>query len=304
MTGTAIISLDCEGRWGVADHLSSTTAAALTNERLRGAYEKILSLFDSYDVSATFAFVGLFARSYSAELLDLTEHLAQDHEYLKAAAAGLRAGDDGWVGDWAADMIGPRHEFAFHGLTHVPWNRLTDRQATFELEQTRADHRQTMVFPRNIINHVDILERFGVVGYRARKAYRSRLESLASEFHVFQRSQNVQPSNGSPVPIPSGFFVNWRSGLRKLVPPMITRSRARHILRHAEDTCGTAHFWIHPENVASAPETIENLTAIVEEIAARRDAGGLTVMTQHVYCKAHVASGAMSFGLDHARQES
>ena len=282
MTGTAIISLDCEGRWGVADNLTPALAAGLTDARLRAAYRGITDLFAQTEISATFAFVELFTRPVSREAAGLVRDLAEELPYLAAAAAGLAAGDEGWVGDWALEMAGEGgHEIAFHGATHVPWSDLTPDQARRELALTRAEHRQTMVFPRNVVAHVDVLAEFGCKAYRGHRSFSSRAHSLLSELDLGTPSQPMpDAADCSPAELPSGIFVNWRSGPRKLVPPAVTRRRARHLLADAARTGGAAHFWLHPENIATAPATFANLEGIVAEIVRFRDAGQIRVATQ------------------------
>ena len=299
MTGTAIISLDCEGRWGVADHLTPKIASGLTDERLKFAYRSILGLFRRYDIAATFAFVELFTRARSRATTDTVRELADELPYLAAAAKGLGEGDEGWVGDWALDMVGKEHEIAFHGATHVPWTDLTPEQARRELEMTPPDRRQTMVFPRNRIAHLDVLEAAGCRGYRGAREVSSRAASLLSEFNMRELSQSMPAPANPPAEIASGIFVNWRSGLRRVVPPQVTRLRARHLLEDAGRRGGVAHFWLHPENVASAPGTLGNLEAIVEEIQRARDSGEIAVQTQ-LACCARLQSEAAS-GLCRAR---
>ncbi len=282
MTGTAIISLDCEGRWGVADHLTPETAAGLSDARLRAAYRDITDLFAKAEISATFAFVELFTRPASRETTTLVCDLAQELPYLASAAAGLAGGEEGWVGDWARDMAGEGgHEIAFHGATHVPWSDLTREQARRELALTPPEHRQTMVFPRNVVAHVDVLAEFGCKAYRGHRQFASRAQSLLSEVDLGIPSQQMpDAADGSPVELPSGIFVNWRSGPRKLVPAAVTRRRARNLLADAAMTGGVAHFWLHPENIATAPTTLANLEGIVAEIVRFRDAGQIRVATQ------------------------
>jgi hypothetical protein len=282
MTGTAIISLDCEGRWGVADHLTPHTAAGLTDVRLRTAYRAVTDLFAAHAISATFAFVELFARPASRETTALVRDFAQEMPYLARAAEGLAAGEEGWVGDWAYDMAAEGgHEIAFHGFTHVPWPMLTRDQARRELAMARPEHLRTMVYPRNQIAHADLLAEFGCKAYRGHRRFPSRAHSLLSEFDLGTPSQPMPAAgNGGALELPSGVFVNWRSGPRKLVPTAVTRRRARNLLHHAARTGGVAHFWLHPENIATAPATLANVEAVVAEIVRLRDAGQICVETQ------------------------
>ncbi len=284
MAGVATISFDCEGKWGVADHLTPSHQLQLCDERLRWAYREITRLLDRYSLAATFAFVGLFARPFDELRKFPLRKLAEDLPYLRAAADAIEKNDEGWSGEWAIDLIGPDHEIAFHGLTHVPWPQLTRQQAEQELAHTPPAHRRTMIFPRHLVAHLDVVEASGCLGFRAAKPFNSRLASFASEFNVLSRS-DAPAKNDIPIEIPAGVFINWRSGLRSLVPPALTRARAKHILRHASQTGGVAHFWIHPENIASHPATLENLKIVVEEIADAREAGLANIETQVEYCK-------------------
>ncbi len=49
-----IISLDCEGKWGMADHITDHHRRCFTNANLDRAYQVTLTLFDKWDVEATF----------------------------------------------------------------------------------------------------------------------------------------------------------------------------------------------------------------------------------------------------------
>ena len=70
-----IISLDCEGKWGMADNLKPYHHECLTDAALARAYERLVRLFGGYQVSATFAFVMAFVltpeerEQFSSDLL-------------------------------------------------------------------------------------------------------------------------------------------------------------------------------------------------------------------------------------------
>jgi hypothetical protein len=73
-----ILSLDCEGKWGVADHISDHHTHYFTGANLRRAYADLLALFEKWEVSATFAFVMAFtlAEEELASYADLFEDVA------------------------------------------------------------------------------------------------------------------------------------------------------------------------------------------------------------------------------------
>ena len=300
MAARFILSLDCEGNWGIADHLGRRGQRGLTDRSLRGAYSAILRLLVDYDVAATFAFVGLYGESPAKfhKLRPQLNQLAQSiPEYLGAALREIDEGDgDGWHGGWAVDLVKAARqddEIALHGVTHVPWARLSRVSANEELdlyEQLSSEVRQsrTFVYPRNQVAHPDLLKRIGIEGYRLAPKSRSRAGSLASEFNLLSPPESDPLSSaGTPLPIPAGYFVNWQHGVRRLVPQSVSAARFALMLRRAEPLTGVVHIWLHPENVATAPETLTLLKALLSRVARARDLGRCEVMTQLQYVRRH-----------------
>lgn len=295
MPARFVLSLDCEGKWGAADHLGARDSRYLSDERLRRAYRSILAVLDDFSIPATFAFVGAFTQSPAqfARVRPAVEELGREApDYLGPALRNLdETGGEGWHGDDLVDLVGQAnvaHEIALHGVTHVPWTQLNDVAARAELEllqQLEGPIRdsKTFVYPRNLVAHTGLLESHGFEGYRT-ASRRSRLSSLLSEFNLFERPERPAAAK-TIVPIPAGFFLNWRSGARRLVPPAMTVARARRLLLRAAANDGVVHYWLHPENVASAPSTLGLLKMLAREVARVRDAGHCEVMTQLGYCR-------------------
>lgn len=296
MPATFMLTFDCEGRWGVADHLTARDRNSLTDEGLRKAYAAIVALLNEYGVEATFAFVGAFSQS-RAEFACLRPAVEGFRsfapDYIGAALHDLDgSGGDGWHGDQLVDLVtGARtgHEIALHGVTHVPWTQLDERgvDAEMALFQSLAGpirSSRTFVFPRNLVAQPHRLATDGFEGFRLAPPTRSRWRSFLVEFNIFEAPE--QPTNGRGIaPIPAGFFLNWRSGPRRLVPPELTRFRARRLLDAAAATNGIVHYWLHPENMATAPSTLDALRALVRDVAEAREGGHCQVMTQLGYCR-------------------
>ena len=308
MVARFILSLDCEGKWGVADHLTPGDHAALSDARLRAAYADILAALAEFDIPATFAFVGTFSLTADrlAAMRPALADLARDLPgYLEPALEDMANGTrEGWTGDWAVEAVdGARqhHEIGLHGATHMPWTwpGMTPDLARRELGLLFAEkapilsRTTTYIFPRNAGDHPALLDEFGIAGLRATRTFPSRMASLASEFNLFERPEGVPPP-ARPLSIPAGYFVNWMSGGRKLVPPALSRLRARRLLEQAVRTGEVVHYWTHPENIASAPATLGVLRGILAEVARLRDAGRCEVLTQDGWCRrvdsAHVAA--------------
>lgn len=290
-----ILSLDCEGKWGVADHLTAAHRRDLAGERLSAAYHSVLRALDEHDVAATFAFVGAFTQSQAgfAVIRPQIKKLAGlAPAYLKPALQDIddTAGDGWHGGDLVDAVLDSRipHEIALHGTTHVPWTQVDADFARAELQlagELRGPIRgsRTFVYPRNLVGHVELLDQHGFAGYRRAAPARSRTASLMSEFDLRVAPDRPRSSSGLKE-IPAGYFLNWCHGLRRLVPPAVTIARARRLLETAERGGGVVHYWLHPENIASAPSTLESLQALLREVSKRRDSGHCQVLTQLGYC--------------------
>ena len=296
MAARFILSLDCEGRWGVADCLGRRERRLLTDRSLQSAYHSILSLLDEYSLPATFAFVGLFGetpgnfRKLRAEVELLAE---RQPNYLAPALRDIdESGGDGWHGNWAVEAVGSArtdHEIALHGITHVPWGKVDRDFAAAELAlhprlSSRVRFARTFVAPRNEVAHTDLLTSIAIEGYRAEPIGQSRAWSFLAEFNVWQGPQRDLSNPGSaPLPIPSGYFVNWQHGLRRLVPISVSCLRLEHMLATAARRSEIVHLWLHPENVATEPSTLELLQRMIGVVSRQRDAGTCEVMTQLDY---------------------
>jgi peptidoglycan/xylan/chitin deacetylase (PgdA/CDA1 family) len=291
-----ILSFDCEGKWGSADVLTADHRRDFTNDKLRDAYGAILAILDEYGVGATFAFAGAFSQSASglSRIRPELEALANKApDYLRPALRDIdETGGDGWHGATLVESVGAArtpHEIALHGVTHVPWRQMDAAFVEAELrlfkrlEGPVRDSR-TFVYPRNMVAHADALAAHGFLGFRAARPHRTRLGSLLSELNLFERPEQERIGN-EIVAIPAGYFLNWQSGARRLVPPAITTLRAKRLLDRAAETDAIVHYWLHPENIATAPSTLELLDVLVREVAARRDAGRCHVLTQLGYCR-------------------
>ena len=302
-----IVSLDCEGKWGMADHLQPYHHELLTDEAIAAAYQQLVAILGRYEIPATFAFVMAFVltaeerRRFRDELLDEKAD-AWLRPYRDAAASGDLAG---WHQPAALEIVraAGMHEIACHSFCHRPLgdDSISAEGAERELGSALAAARlkrldlETFVFPRNQVGHLDALRSHGFIGYRQRLQRPSgplgRALSLAEELNVWAAPQRAAAAVDGLVPIPSGRFLNWRFGLRAKVPPQATVARWRHQLRSAAQTGGVVHLWLHPHNLITGPGTAALLEQVLAEAAAMRDRGEIRVLTQRDYCREQLANG-------------
>jgi peptidoglycan/xylan/chitin deacetylase (PgdA/CDA1 family) len=296
MPARFILSLDCEGKWGVADALSRSHRRDLSNEKLRLAYGSIRNLLEEFRIEATFAFAGAFSQSsddFRRIRPDIERMSKFAPNYLGPTLRDIDETDgDGWHGSHLVDAIvssSVPHEIALHGVTHVPWTRIDASFAEAEMdlfEKLQGPVRQsrTFVYPRNLIAHENILDERRFEGFRTARGSRSRFAALLSEFNIFEAAERPVRTTGI-IRIPAGYFLNWRKGGRLLVPPALTHLRARRLLERAARADEVVHYWLHPENIATAPSTLPLLRMLIEEVARLRETGHCEVMTQLGYCR-------------------
>jgi hypothetical protein len=290
MPGICIISFDCEGKWGLADQPFAPLTRKLNDDNLRQYYAAIFDILDKADVPATFATVQLFLKDRSEVSKEMLAYYAEKFPYLKDIKEAFENEPKGWNAPWLIDAIGSKHEIGFHGFTHIPWNELSQEDARAEIEGTPEEFRQTIIFPRNRVSHLDILAEYGCKGYRASTMAGSKIKKLAAEFNPFSApAEPIMDATKGMTAVPAGYFMNWQNGPRRLVPRAISKMRVRQTIQDAARTGSVAHYWIHPENIATHPETLGYFQDVVDEMARARAAGQVEILTQLEYCN-YVAS--------------
>ena len=101
---------------------------------------------------------------------------------------------------------------------------------------------------------------------------------------MHEKGQDQLPLVSDMVAVPPGYFLNWRSGARRLVPRWATRWRWRSIIEDAVNNDRVAHVWLHPHNIITSPETLELLDFLLVEVVQRGGAVACGLLTQATYC--------------------
>jgi peptidoglycan/xylan/chitin deacetylase (PgdA/CDA1 family) len=292
-----IISLDCEGKWGMADKMGPEYGW-LTQANLTNVYREICDLFAEYQTKTTFGFVGAFVLPMHRrdEYLDqIRAWKYQGKNWSRFYEADRERGDvDGWFCPEALSIARDAgHELASHGFSHIPFDDPTTAKEDLakDMELVRLAARdcgfdpRTFIYPRNGIGHTDLIDSNEFVGYRDQLPIRGRASSLLREFNIFEKAQpKAATQAGSTVKIPSGYFLNWRKGARARVPHAVSVARWKSILNSAVQSNGVAHLWFHPHNLISAPTTRHLLEAVLNHARSLREKGKLNIVTQEEYC--------------------
>lgn len=295
--GTFIISLDCEGKWGMADHIGQYHETHFTNANIKRAYAQILRILKEYDVPASFAFVGAFTQSVAQfkQHRDVFYNTPQSYKaWLKKFYHDMEnQHHEGWFCPAPLALVAEdgRHEIGSHSFFHRAFSEseLTQQDAEYDFRITQElfPHKvDTFIYPRNVVGFTELLKKYDYLGYRHGNPYAAnplgRLRNLAAEFNITTPSE---PPLTRGV-VPAGYFLNWPHGLRKYVPSSITQLRWNNILNHAVKHNGVAHLWFHPHNFINHPEMVKNFRNIVATAAHHRNKDQLTIMTMRDYCRA------------------
>ena len=280
------MSLDCEGKWGMADHLSLHHATVITNRNLARVYSELLRAFERRKLRVTFAFVGAFTmepEEYRAHP-DLFGDSEASSCWLRVFRQDQRRGVlDGWSAPELLRMVvsGGQHEIGSHGFSHLPFDeaRTPSADAQRELDAVvwlwarKGLEARTLVYPRNQVGYSRLLKPSGYIGYRdtlpAKAALGGKFRALAREANIFSRSQehSRHPDPDMPVAIPPGFFLNWRFGIRRRIPAAVTLTRWKHVLDHAAESGGVALVWTHPHNFIDGEGQLELFEAVLDHAA-------------------------------------
>lgn len=291
--GTFTISLDCEGKWGVADHLSGI-CNKINDRSLSEVYSYIYDALNFNDIKVTAAFTSLFSvelnviNSYYDQIKEFRD---QGYSWFSPIVDFIYNEDyDGWIGeDFFKRAVNDGHEIGWHGSTHHSLGNLTQEKIidfelkiAFDIASLNLIKLKSLVFPRNEIGHIDKFEVSGFNFYRNFQHEKNNSKFLKytrvlDEFNIFKKSQifdNLENLNKFKK-LPSGYFLNWPSGPRGLVPDEVTIRRWLSILNHAADNGGHVHLWFHPHNFITAPRMKRVFSIILMEASRLIKSGRL-----------------------------
>ena len=301
---TFILSLDCEGKWGAADHLENSVLDNYTSAALEAAYRRIVQLLDRYAVPATFAFSSCFyltADEVNAhpEWFEPSDYSGRDW-FNPFRLNAAKQNFDGWLCPAALEtvMMSGAHEIASHGFSHVPLGESHISAAQFrrEMECVRAAEAlrgiksDTFIFPRNQVGYLSALFGHGFTAYRppmpreGRTSPGAKLARLVNEFNIYEKPQD-HSTHGQPLALPPGKMLMVRSAYRRWIPSGAIKTKFEHVLDRTIRRGQVLHLFAHPHNFITGRRQYDILEAVLQAVAERVRGGELTVLTQHGYCE-------------------
>jgi len=282
------LSLDCEGKWGVADS-TAPWMNWITRQALDEAYDFIFSTLARHEVRATFAFTSLFAAPEDLardKLRQIESSELMAHGWYRDVVTRSQADkQDGWRGHhYLVRAQQDGHEIGWHGFTHhLLAPHVGEAIANFEFDQAaqlsalQGIRYASAVYPRNAVGHVDKLDRLGIRYYRRSAmapgsgSVLGSLRRIASECDVtgsMGLDTRTEVSEGR-VGLPPGNFLYWPLGLRGMIPSFVTSRRWQSMLERSSRNGSDVHMWFHPHNLITAPamrRTFDNVICAVGQL--------------------------------------
>ena len=204
---------------------------------------------------------------------------------------------DGWLNPESLAIVraSPRHEIGSHGFTHLPLGEsaitrnefLNEMAGIRSVAELKSVPFKTLVYPRNDVGYASDLPAGGIIGYREflfkQNPKFAGARNILREFNLLQQSQ-VHEHAGNVVRIPSGYFLNWRTGIRRKIPIAVSVRRWSRLIADAGRRGGVVHLWSHPWNFLDGDQQFSLFEQILERSARAIDAGKIDNLTQLEYC--------------------
>jgi len=304
-TGVFTISIDLELGWGMIDTpMTCTDLVNITAER--EVVERLLALFASHEVKATWAIVGHLLLDHVAGKGSTDLKPPQPGEYVVPNDLFDQVGEscrDLWC---ARDVIKeirratPEQELASHSFSHVRYDEGCTRRKVIEADvaQLVRIHNEnqvpfkSFVFPYNCAGYRYLLAMAGVQAYRGMtpRWYHGittpcirRLANLVTVIAGF-RPKTVMPSRDDTgmINIPDSMLWYSTHGIRRFIPDRRQVCMAKAALDQAALERSVFHLWFHPSNfVHDMARQLARLEEVLAYARSLESAGRISILTMN-----------------------
>jgi peptidoglycan/xylan/chitin deacetylase (PgdA/CDA1 family) len=272
--GTLVVSLDTEFVWGMFDE-GSINPQQYTGTR--EVIQKLLCLFDEYQVPATWALVTHLLTDCSSTDHDVQTSHPSSEEFERDATLPCERKLDRnlWYEPNLVELIedaNADHDIGSHTHTHIVFNEATRDAVRSDIAQSVTVAKRngvdpkSFIFPRNQIAHLDVIKEAGFEVYRGideRWYERHRLPaSVVKGARFADEATKLTPPTVLPrsesglVEIPGSQVFRPVHGGWQYTPTDSQSSRAIAGVNHAADSGRIFHVWFHPFNFARNPKRL------------------------------------------------
>lgn len=319
--GAFVFSLDTELAWGSVHHGGYANHKE-EFDRTRYVIDCLLELFERYGISGTWAVVGK---------LMLGTGEAEPDSSLSNETSPSQTGSYPWRGEnddhyWHAPDIISRirscsvpQEIGSHNYTHMIMGTPGSSAEGFDRElrscravaSEREIELKSFVYPRNEVDHLDVLARNGFTSYRGNApswawhvpgTVGKRVARLADHFLPLSAPVVRATNENGIVNIPASYSYLHRTGWARYVPISVRVRKSILTMRKAARSVGIFHLWTHPFNIASDPESLlGGLERIFQEYKRLHDSGLIQSRTMTEVADRVMEPAVTKAELTHAR---
>jgi len=296
--GHFVISLDFELFWGVRDKETIENYGAHI-EGVWSVLPKILSLFNQFNVKATFATVGFLFATNKKELINSVPTIKPNYNLKELSPYNGHFDivneneDDKHFSPSLIEMIreNQKHEIATHTHSHYYCFEQGQNREDFKADLIAAKNiasknkvdLKSIVFPRNQINeqYLDALNDLGLTSYRGNEKvwFKNKMKKFRQLKRAFSlldayinlsghHSYLLQPkNNGIPYNFPASRFLRPYSHRLKMFENLKVQ-RILGSMEYAAKNNEVYHLWWHPHNYGiNQNENLFQLKLILEKYA-------------------------------------
>lgn len=297
MKPTFMISIDVELLWGHMPSPSKDLIAMISKAGYgREPIDSLLSIFDKYEIPATWAVVGhLFLDHCIKE--DGVAHKDmprfQQNWYEFDPCTDIKRAPLYYGKDIVEKILSTRvsHEIGYHSFSHVPFSECSREVAEVEIKEgvrltkELGINLKSFVFPKNMIGHVDVLKEYGFEIYRGRN-----LRIGKDHPSLLYRVGRVAVNEALARPVEP----RWKDGIWEIPSCMFFRDpllpfsllpRAKHgINKMIVNFSGLSpnkvfHIFLHPEDLLLDPRLLKRLDRLCTFILEKREKDMIQVNT-------------------------
>ncbi|MBM3281236.1 MAG: glycosyltransferase [Candidatus Harrisonbacteria bacterium] len=297
-----ILSLDVELAWG----MKGSKRFFHQYEKKREVVDKLLQLFEKYDIPATWAVVGhLFLDSCAPvsgvkhpEIIRPKKEGTND--WFEIDPCTSITTHPFWYGK---DIVGKiikseKQELACHTFSHVYMDFPSLTKDWFESELAECqrlakDHGRSLtsfIFPQNKIRFVDSLAPHGFTAYRAPddnwySSLRGLLKRIAHviDDYLCLPVRSVLPyKDNDLIAIPGSYFYVHKVGWARFLPVSFRVKKAKWGIDDAIETGKIFHLWTHPFNLTDKDgKLLAGLEEILRYVAEKRRQGKISITSMN-----------------------
>jgi hypothetical protein len=302
--GVVVISIDTEQIWGYLD-LTDESGFAKRFPYSISVHDRLLGSLCAANISATWTVVGALALGGTSGPRD-SRFAGLPKEWIRWAPAGDEQSAPLWYRRSFVTRLHhahPAQDIGIHGgMSHLIWGNSRTSSETVcrelgsgirALEEIGIRPR-ALVFPRNLVAHLEILARYGIRCYRGRAPVLSEKVGLRHSLagraaRLVEEMGRLTPRTVWPEEVLPGLWnipaslnlYTMRPSAARLAPLGTRLERVRRGIEAAVRQSQIFHFWFHPENLAEASWSYPTFEAILEELVRWRDAGDIEILTMN-----------------------